>query len=282
MAIITQSPLGQFSGRLGSLIFSKNQNGNYVKSYVVGTDAKSLAQIAMRQRFSVMATHWRALSAEQKKQWKDFALTNFVPKHPRQNTIYSGYEAFVSLNTMLAGVYASGFSGRLINPSVDAVYTDLPPVNYSAPVNSINSQIQDSSSNGIFLNLSSASFVSSTGVLDFNLSMCPAVQLNPVIFKTPIFNTLLGFAVYFSMPFGGGRVTVSSKEAYMVGSVGNIHIDSGWVTSNDLGFRIETDPAYFSKCKYAFNVGSHIFVTVYSVSNFGQAFFLGRQLVLIS
>jgi hypothetical protein len=182
----------------------------------------------------------------------------------------------------LAVAYSSNQSGYLYSPLVSADYGNFPPVNYTSPQSKFVPQIQDSSGNAISFILSSASFTKSTGQILFTLDLCPAVQINPVVFKTPTFNIPLGFSVYFSMPFSGGRTTVTQKEAYLVGSVRYLYINSGWVTSNSLIFSIDTDPEYFSKCKYAFNVGHHIFVSVYAVSNCGQSAFVGRQLIFIS
>jgi hypothetical protein len=282
MAEITSNLLGQLSGRVGSLIFSKNGSGQYVKGYVVGTDAKSLAQISSRNRFSVMASHWRLLSQAQKNSWKVYARTLFVSKHPKPSAVYSGYESFVSLNTILATCNSSNYDGLLIDPPCTVLYDAFPSVNYTAPSFSFSSQIQSYFGESISLILNTASYDTSSRVVTFNLLMCPAVQADPVVFKTPLSNLSLGFACYFSMPFSGGRTTVNSKEAYLIGTVLPPTITSGWVTSNSLTFSWIIPSDYFSKCKYAFLPSHHIFFTVYAVGLTGESKMIGRLLVTLT
>lgn len=282
MAEVTSNLLGQLSGRIGGLVFSKNGSGSYVKEYVVGSDAKSLQQIQSRNRFSVMASHWRLLTQSQKNSWKVYANTLFVAKHPKPSAVYSGYEAFVSLNTILATCFSSNYDGLLIDPACTVLYDLFPSVNYDPPSSAFSSQIQSNSGSAIQLILNTASFDSSTRVCTFNLLMCPGMQADPILFKTPLSNVPVGYACYFSMPFSGGRTTVNSKEAYLIGTVLHPNITSGWVTSSSLTFSWIIPSDYFSRLKYSFLPTHHIFFTVYAIGLTGESKMIGRLLVTIS
>jgi hypothetical protein len=281
MAVITASTFGEMSGRVGPLVFSRNNGKQYVRQYVVGTDASSLQQLTSRQRFSVMAAHWRTLSVSQKSAWKTFANTLFVAKHPKANAVHSGYTAFVSLNTMLATCYSTDYNGIITVPGVDATYTPFPPVNYEAPTSAFSANIQNSTGGALQLVLSDAVFDSTSNLCVVTLNLCPVNQVNPIVFKTPVINTNIGFACYFSMPFSGGRTTVNSKEAYLMGTLKNPIINSGWATASQISFSWTVSSTYLNKLKYAFTIGKHIFVSIYSVGFSGQTAFIGRLLITI-
>ena len=282
MAIITNSMFGDLSGKVGGTVFSKSAGQQQARAYVVGTDVKSLQQLTARQRFSLLCGKWRTLTMSQKQAWISYGANIFQPKHPKAGVIYSGYQAFMSDNSILQTLNAAYYGAILINPvcvhGFDTFETSL-----NDPGNKpFSAQICTAGLAALNLSLNDASYVSSSRTVSVVIGFGSSPQASPPAFQTPINGTPVGFACYFSSPFSGGRTTTAAKEPYLVGSIGRLVLVSGWTSSNSVTFSWVVPSVYFDQCKYKFNSGSHIFVTVYAVSLTGQIAYVGRLLILIS
>lgn len=99
MAKIKPSPfIGEASGKLGSIVFSRNNAGPYIRNYVIPVNHRSIAQQAIRGRFAQAAALWSTLSNEQKQAWNDYATnpTRFNPIRKMNYGGIKGQQAFIS------------------------------------------------------------------------------------------------------------------------------------------------------------------------------------------
>ena len=64
------------SGKLGGHVYSKNRGGNYVRTNAVPSNPRTAAQILARSRFGQASAGWKALTAQQREAWEEFARIN--------------------------------------------------------------------------------------------------------------------------------------------------------------------------------------------------------------
>jgi len=102
MALIKFSAVvGDASGKLGGIVFSKNGNGAYIKEYSSPVNPNTAKQAAVRETFGFLAAHYRTLSKADQSQWE-----SMTKQYPYQNRMgdtkfYSGQQLFMKLNQFL-------------------------------------------------------------------------------------------------------------------------------------------------------------------------------------
>jgi hypothetical protein len=100
-AYIIGNPFGEFRGKLGGNIFSKNGHGAYIRNYVLPINPNTVAQNNARSSFGSVVNQYSTLSADLRANWKEYARSNFVPRSHSHSMRYSGYQSFISLNMAL-------------------------------------------------------------------------------------------------------------------------------------------------------------------------------------
>lgn len=70
---------GEFSGKLGGLVFSRGRGGAYVRRFVTPTNPRTAKQVAVRERFAQRALEFRALEPSIKQMWLEYSNTLFSP-----------------------------------------------------------------------------------------------------------------------------------------------------------------------------------------------------------
>lgn len=123
MARVLGNPFGDLRGKLGGSVFSRNKSGAIVRVYTKNTDRRSDSQIDRRSRFGNVASLWASLSASIKSNWNQYAESSFAPKKGKKPGSYTGFAAFVSIesNKSNFGVNMSLFS--MLNPTLTSVST---------------------------------------------------------------------------------------------------------------------------------------------------------------
>lgn len=86
MARIISAPLGEIRGKLGGMVFSRNQFGMIVRQHVQGVDPATPAQLNARQQLAQSAMLFRTLTPLQRAQWAQWAETSWIPLGKRQVT----------------------------------------------------------------------------------------------------------------------------------------------------------------------------------------------------
>jgi hypothetical protein len=103
MALITAGPMvGQVSGRLGSVVFSHNRGGPYVRNGTIPTLVTSQEAINAKARLSAQSQAWDNLTAIQRLAWLEWARSNPVVNRLGSQVTIAGNAAFVGINTRLA------------------------------------------------------------------------------------------------------------------------------------------------------------------------------------
>lgn len=97
--IVGGSPLGMLSGKMGGLVFSHNQAGQYIRNYVVPVNPNTDAQILARSAFGTASGGYHNLNPTAKSNWGVFAQNVFNPLRGLNTGQFSGFNAYVALNT---------------------------------------------------------------------------------------------------------------------------------------------------------------------------------------
>jgi len=61
------------TGKMGTLVYEKNGNINYVKSNIVSKKPPSISQLARRAKYGEGIEAWRGMSTEDKEIWNTYA-----------------------------------------------------------------------------------------------------------------------------------------------------------------------------------------------------------------
>ena len=124
------------SGKLGGHVYSKNRGGNYVRTNVVPSNPRTAAQILARSRFGLASAGWKALTAQQREAWEEFARNNPYSDNLGQQRHLSASAAYTRSSNNLLTVYKApitvpievkesitfeGFRGQFTDPNVAQV-----------------------------------------------------------------------------------------------------------------------------------------------------------------
>lgn len=119
---------GEFSGKLGGMVFSRNKGGAYVRRMVTPTNPKTAKQVAVRERFATRALEFRSLPSEIKQMWQEYVNTYYSPltgtgRGNALNAFISNRQALDNANQAAA---ATTFDVG-VSPRVPYVLPTLPP-----------------------------------------------------------------------------------------------------------------------------------------------------------
>lgn len=102
MAIFTAGPMaGQISGRVGSVVFSHNKGGPYVRNGTKPTKVANERAAAVRTRLTLASQAWQGLTDAQRASWKTWCMVNTVTNRLGHQVLMPPNAAFVKLNTRL-------------------------------------------------------------------------------------------------------------------------------------------------------------------------------------
>lgn len=103
MALVVPGPMaGQISGRVGSVVFSHNKGGPYIRNGTIPTTSYTEHAIAAKARMASASTAWQGLTAAQRRSWKEWGLENPITNRVGHQITLSGISAYASINTRLA------------------------------------------------------------------------------------------------------------------------------------------------------------------------------------
>lgn len=117
------SNLADIRGKVNGHVFSKNRNGNYVKTKTTPINRHSTAQGAVRAFFSTLTKGWKSLTDAQRASFNT-AVENFRKQNSlAESIVLTGHQLYIALNRNLQTIGAS-------------VITSAPAVTTIAPVTS--------------------------------------------------------------------------------------------------------------------------------------------------
>lgn len=118
MALIVAGPMaGQISGRIGSVVFSHNKGGPYIRNGTIPTTSTTEWALAAKARMASAATAWQALTAAQRRSWKEWGLENPITNRVGHQITLTGISAYAGINTRLALTGSALLTAPPIDPA---------------------------------------------------------------------------------------------------------------------------------------------------------------------
>lgn len=98
MKITTSPIIGEARGRLGSVVFSRNSAGAYVRVFVQPVNHRSTKQVNHRQAFGMASALWSTLSNAEKVEWHNYAKdpVRFAPVYAMNMGGINGLNAYIA------------------------------------------------------------------------------------------------------------------------------------------------------------------------------------------
>jgi hypothetical protein len=93
--------MGQLSGAVGSVVFSHNRFGSYVRARVKPVVSGSSYSLIQRGCFAAVTSAWKNLTSAQQKAWSEWAQTNQITDRVGQKQVLDGHTAYNMLNVRL-------------------------------------------------------------------------------------------------------------------------------------------------------------------------------------
>lgn len=115
--IVPGSGVGQISGKLGSVVFSHNRGGAYVRARSIPCQPGGYYQDKIRAAVELASKAWRGLTDEARAAWNNWAAQNPQPNRIGQMIRLQGNAAYVQLNArVIFNEYANTIG---VPPAVD-------------------------------------------------------------------------------------------------------------------------------------------------------------------
>jgi hypothetical protein len=135
--IVGGSMIGELSGKMGGLVFSRNKSGQYIRKYAIPVNPNTGAQLTARASFAGAVGSFHSLDPNEKTLWQNFAQTAFNPKGAINTGQFSGINAYTALNQMV--IHGNKFltsptlavNGSPVTPAPSyssLTFSDTPPV----------------------------------------------------------------------------------------------------------------------------------------------------------
>lgn len=171
---IKPSPLiGEASGKLGSVVFSRNAAGPFVRVWVQPVNHRSTAQVNHRALLSTASALWCTIPDEVKTQWHNFAKdpVRFAPVYKMNTGGINGLNAYVAM-------YIEASKTNILKNNITTIVSTPVGlthkiVGFSVPLTPPSTPI-DNTFLGVPLTVSgSISFNSSTGLYQIQATITP-------------------------------------------------------------------------------------------------------------
>lgn len=291
--ILGGNPNGEFRGKLGGLVFSRNKAGQYARSYAVPVDPKTVAQINARSMFSQSISGFHTLLPSEKSAWNTFASSYFTSKN-RGNVpgLHSGVNAFVALHNTLLNVSRLQTTVSDLAISINAnpvtVISQAPIVlTQNAPMYTMSGvfahgDLAYSGILGIEMNTTTGIFTFEFGLVGVSPGPgVPGPTISDSIFSDGNGNQT-GINIYASSMIIQDGVYVPSPSLVLIGSTGII--DSYTTTPVEVtsakveGSLVDLSSGY----KSGFPIDSKVELSAYLFNSYGQQIKLGSMVIQIT
>lgn len=267
------------TGKLGGTVYSKNKGGAYTRQLVKPTNPRTPAQTQARGRFNQAATGYSNVSDTIKQGWNQFAMDFFSPKTIKPGVTYTGFNAYVSLNSasLNAKALKSATDPTIALPAASsATFLDFQQ-KLSAPVAGLSAQIQGATP-AIPINVRLNDFVYTSGgftTLKLGLDAGGGAPITtPPVFKDFDGGIEVGYIVYGSSPMPNAQSQPKKTEQVVVAVVPPIDTITGWTSGDEIDFEI-TAPTNFGGTKFTYQTGQWVKFTCYVMNKYGQMQLIG-------
>jgi hypothetical protein len=101
MGKLRNSLIGDIRGKIGEMVFTKNNSGDVIRSMGVQSLSGSPAQREQRNRLAKYPSLYKLLTPQQKRNWEVYAVTDYKPRSGNRSKELTGRNAFVGVNMLL-------------------------------------------------------------------------------------------------------------------------------------------------------------------------------------
>lgn len=102
MALITEgSIVGQVSGRVASVVYSRNRGGSYVRNGTIPITVTSAPALNAKALLGALSAGYRSLTDQQRQAWREYALANPQPNRLGKLTTRTAAQVYVGINARL-------------------------------------------------------------------------------------------------------------------------------------------------------------------------------------
>lgn len=219
MAKIINSSIGQLSGKMGGMVFSRNKGGAYVRAGVTGINPQTIGQLQARNAFGAVSTLFRGLSSAEKTFWQEWADNYYSPRGGGNVGQFSGYNAFIALRSAVQQSVRLGRVGVLsvdgILPAGGTTTLEFTPMPETPIATTLLPAVKTTAGDSALLTLVDAN-VSVNGDTKIFLSVSEdtPLALDNIV---DINGNELGFAVYISNGNPSDNMSYNNPEAHCLG-----------------------------------------------------------------
>jgi len=95
------NPFGEFRGRLGGTVFTRNRAGATARIYVKPVNTNTVAQQVSRANFRLSAQAWKTLTQAQQQTWATFVSNVYNPLRAINAGQFTGNQGYVAIRTSI-------------------------------------------------------------------------------------------------------------------------------------------------------------------------------------
>ena len=85
-------------GRIGGTVFSRGQNGSYIRTFSMPKKSNSVISLIKRQYLAHYSAKWRELTKADRKAWIQAAIYNPYINRVGETSYYSGFQLYMKVN----------------------------------------------------------------------------------------------------------------------------------------------------------------------------------------
>lgn len=267
------------TGKLGGTVYSKNKGGAYTRQLVTPTNPRTPAQIQARGRFNQAATGYSNVPETVKQGWNAFAVDFFSPKKIKSGVTYTGFNAYVSVNSasLNAKALKSATDPSITLPATTtATFLDFQQ-KVSAPLSGLSAQIQGATP-AIAINVTLNDFIYSGGgltTLKLGLAAAGGAPITtPPVFKDFNGGIEVGYIVYGSSPMQNAQAQPKKAEQLVVAVVPPFGTLTGWTSGDELVLELGAVTSV-GGTKFTYATGQFAKFTCYAINKYGQMQLIG-------
>lgn len=283
--IIDNPVLGNMRNSIGGIVFYPGKSGQTarVRNNLI-SNSNPYKKLANYQ-FSSLSKSWRNLTTVQKVPYGTFADSGFVPLKRTNTGQYSGYQCYVSLNTMFRKVInnvcpTEWFWTGQITSNPPTLIQPIPPTS-TPPHGTVSFDIPDSAGGSIPLGISNI-FVEVGNVFVIEIfryvSSVPAVSV--AMRSSTNANYVIGLYLSNEIPYIGA--TAKNKFMKYLGNCefGVATGHANWLDYSTLRMQIDCS-TNVNRMKYPPRSGSHAICTAVAIDAYGSAQIIGSFTVTL-
>lgn len=276
MARLT-SMIGEFSGKLGGIVFTRGKSGQVVRKWVVPTNANTVAQQNNRSRFADAASLFHDLDHGAQANWDAYAASNYKPKRIKAGATYSGFQA-------LTGTFNAASQALALTREVAMTFPGSGSITHGAftplkdpMTGTFTGTIDDGAGNALSQTLSAAT-LTSAGVFTATIQLSGVTTATPS-WADPGSGRLSGYQFYCSMP----NKPNANPYLMSLGAIAPIATATTIpITTDHFTFSMSADDLPIANRKLWVQAGDSVKVSGFSVSARGEFQPLGAIVITVT